>query len=723
MRTLSDTLRAAQRATPQVPRVRCLIRDRQPRILPIGDEGPSDCQVDMCETGDGKLVVVMLDTSGVVRAKRVTAPGTWGQSGDWDDSWTTVESAAYPWHQTPSGDCGDVCISNNNGTLRIFYISAGGDDIKVRESADHGASWGSASYVLQTGYRQDQWWLASSGHDDCWWTNTDHKDVRLRLYYGSSWEHQKDFQGLEECAAWNNFGGLSVIKAGSKGYVFAALWDSEPSDGRIIVLEHEWGETPDCKEYAPWKVMPAIRGNAFQGWCPLWPKVIATAEGLGQSYLLSFLERYTVGSTEMYNPVMLRSHDLDHWSNRIPIPFDTAYEHRYPMGAQGGRVYLYAAHEAAEMRHYDAEDSRVVLSVEQGDVLRYRIAERPDHGELSIEWDNRDGAYDGAGQAGQSAEALRPLAQVVVEQGLATASGDERVACRPFYLWRTERHRQPGANWLRLFAMDGWQLFRLWRPQAQLVCSSQTLKWCIEELAARVGFFQVAFDDEDDWDETIASLTLDGDDSDWSAKRRRRAWQRWVPMNDDEVIAFDDRTTGYTLLQTLLSLVGGAVRWGHGDDTEVLYCFIPENQGQDPAADHTYEDGEILEGRYTQELVWPTRARCSGTDKANEALDNAAGGANGREFVTFIRDAVIQSAEWCLQVAEGAIDDGQARSCGGQIVTRPNAGLELHDIVLLNDSKVGASGITSLKRRVNGIVTEYDPLNEVWRQRIDLEQV
>jgi hypothetical protein len=277
MRTLTETLRAARRTTPQQPRVRCLIRDKQPRLLHIGDEGPQDCQVDMCTADDGALVVVKLNTSGHVHSKRVTSPHSWGQDGDWDNAWTQVTTMAYAWHDTANDRSGDVCISNNDGTLRLFYISSGGDDIKCQESEDDGVTWGSAYYVKTTGYREDQWWLASSGNDDLWWTNTDHQRVRLRLYYESSWDHEKDYRSLEDCSAWLYFGGLSVIKVGNDAYIFAALWDDDPPDeGRIICLAYPaFNEEPNCGNFDPWKVMPAFRGNAYDGWAPLWPKVIA----------------------------------------------------------------------------------------------------------------------------------------------------------------------------------------------------------------------------------------------------------------------------------------------------------------------------------------------------------------------------------------------------------------------------------------------------------------
>jgi hypothetical protein len=91
--------------------------------------------------------------------------------------------------------------------------------------------------------------------------------------------------------------------------------------------------------------------------------------------------------------------------------------------------------------------------------------------------------------------------------------------------------------------------------------------------------------------------------------------------------------------------------------------------------------------------------------------------------VTFLTDAGVSGADWCEVVAESALDDGSARSESGYIVTRPNVGLELLDIIALSDSKVGAAGLSSVKRRVNELTTEYDPLNEVWRQRVGLEHV
>jgi len=76
----------------------------------------------------------------------------------------------------------------------------------------------------------------------------------------------------------------------------------------------------------------------------------------------------------------------------------------------------------------------------------------------------------------------------------------------------------------------------------------------------------------------------------------------------------------------------------------------------------------------------------------------------------------------CQTVASGALDDADARAWGGWLKVRPNVGLELWDVITFTDSKAGA-GMAGVKRRVNGLVTEFDPLKKVWVQTVYLEGV
>ena len=55
MRTISSTLAAAQRVSPQRPRVALIVRDKTPRVVDVGMQGSTalNVQSDMCVADDG----------------------------------------------------------------------------------------------------------------------------------------------------------------------------------------------------------------------------------------------------------------------------------------------------------------------------------------------------------------------------------------------------------------------------------------------------------------------------------------------------------------------------------------------------------------------------------------------------------------------------------------------------------------------------------------------
>jgi len=341
---------------------------------------------------------------------------------------------------------------------------------------------------------------------------------------------------------------------------------------------------------------------------------------------------------------------------------------------------------------------------------------------LVVELDNRDGRYDNVGIEGDAAEPLRPLAQILIEQGLKTTSGDERVVCRPFQLWGTARSRAPGQNWLRIYANDGWELFRRWRPDSTYVLENRTLKWCIEEIACRVGYFECEFDGSSEWNGTVKYLAVSAEHTDWSGRQWVRAAGRWIPL-DHPSLVLGPQMDGYAIMQQLLGLVGGLARWGHEGNTDVLYCFIPHNQGESPAPDYTYADGEILAGLYVQRFAWPTRVRATGDEVVRQDHDVLSGLDSGMDFFSLLYSKQWDTNAKCDIAVDGALDDADARKYGGWLRARPNLGIELFDIVTWSDSQAGGAGFSSVKRRVNGIETEYEPLEGRWEQRLYLEGV
>jgi hypothetical protein len=130
----------------------------------------------------------------------------------------------------------------------------------------------------------------------------------------------------------------------------------------------------------------------------------------------------------------------------------------------------------------------------------------------------------------------------------------------------------------------------------------------------------------------------------------------------------------------------------------------------------------VLAGQYINGFAWPTRVRASGDGVAYEDQSVANGLAAGMEFLQLLYSKNWESAAECQVAVNSALDDAEARACSGWIRTRPNVGLELLDVITFSDHKAGG-GMTGVKRRVNGLLTEYVPLRRLWRQAVYVEGV
>ncbi len=717
MRTLTTTLLAAQRVHPQSPRVRVLVRDKQPRFALIGTAGATDAQCAECVSGSTTIVAV-LATTGRIMVRRVTDRSTLDPTGDAGAGWglytggyTQVVAAggALGW------PLGDVAISNNSGTIRLFYIKADGTEVLSITSTDAGATWGSPATVraVDGGAASYPFHLASAGHDDLWYTveREGYRYLYVGYYSGGAWGGWTHVQYIMETGGeYENFYGLSVVwNSTTSVYEVAASLDrASNGDGRIVTCEWD-PAVPELGSYqgiVP-PGLPAVGATAVT------PCLFKTSSTLGSLYVLTYWDKFASGSSSWTTPMAMLSRDFEHWSYKIPLGFTAAAnDRRICVTEADSAVYLHAMNEAYELELWYSGKADAELTIAQGKVLRLRIRESPASGDTHIEVDNRGGTYD-------SDTALLPLARLYVDLGVKTSAGDERVESRPFYLWETSRVCTEGVNLMRLHGVDGWQLLEMWRPDCTIQWEGKTLGWCIEEIAARAGWFEVEFDSSTVWSESLTYLTVVAQYNDWSDLWYIRAWGRWVPL-DGPTVMFGDHLSGRAILERLLGLVGGQAKWGNGDSRDVLYCFVPSEQGEAPAAVHTYGDGELMYLQYVDSFAWPTRVRVIGTDLTVEDEDIANGLDAGMDFLQ-----VVQASQWTTaaqlgKIADGALDDADARAYGGWFRTRPNAGLELFDVVAFTESRAGA-GLSQIRRRVTGIETRYEPGERVWQQEVKME--
>jgi len=722
MRSVSGALLAAQREGAQRPRVRVLVRDKQARIGLVGRQSTANVQAAACTTGDGsRIVIATLDEVGRMRVRVVTDPTVLASAWGWgyftgDFTVVVAPGGALAWPD------GDVCVSDSGGTLRIFYVKSDGSEILAITSTDRGATWSAPATVRvvaggTTGYR---FCLASAGHDDLWYTigRSGYRYVYMGEYAGGSWGSWTYVQYIMETGGeYENCYGLAAQwdTVAGKYCVVASLDRASGGDGRIVSAHWDLASATisDFRSIVP-------PGYPMVGFVPWRPALLKTSETLGPLWVLTYWDTFTSGATSWSTPVCILSRDFDHWSYKIPMSVATFGDRkRISVVELANVVYCHCIQQAYKVDLWYTGKTVMELTVAQEKVLRYRINERPEQGQLHVEIDNRGGTYDHPGESGHTAEAMRPLAQVVVDQGLNTWQGDLRVESRPFYLWSHSTVRDSGVNLVRLYCVDGWQLLRMWRPDCTISWEDKTLEWCIAEVAARAGNWEVVTDGSAEWSQVLNYLTVAASYDDVLERWYVRSVARWVSL-DDPVVMFGTEMSGLTILQHLLSLVGGAARFGNGDDREVLYVFIPAGQGENPTAVHGYGDGEILALQDVDGFAWPTRVLVTGSAGGYEGRSVASAQAVGMDFLQMVYASQWATAAQLETIALGLLDDAAARAWAGWARTRPNVGLELFDVILWTDLKAG-SGLVDRRRRVNGILTEYDPLQRLWQQTLYLE--
>ncbi len=695
MRSLTPTLLAAQRVSPQRPRVQVLVRDKQARVSLLGKvSSGDDVQASACLVGAGVAVLVAtLDNAGRIRTRLVGSPESLSDWGAYTGGFTEVVAAggALAW------PLGDVVVSRKGSNTWLFYVKADGTEILSLLSANDGITWGSPATVraVAGGDPTCRYFLASGGNDDCWYT-VDHAGYRF-LYAGiysggswGSWQFVSDF--MWSTGEYAHCYGLSVVYDSSTSlYCVAAGLDRNGlGDGWLVTFHwnHGTAAVTDYQSVAP-------PGWPMAGSCPWQPCLFRTSATLGSRWILTYWDTFTSGTASWTLPVMMMSRDFGHWSYKVPLDFTSRPNlKRLSIVEKGSVVYLHQIHEVSRVDLWYSGKSSAELTVAQGKILRYRINERPEAGELHVELDNRGGTYD-------SHTALQPLAGITIKQGLNTSAGDELVECRPLYLWSHSQVRDFNVNLVRLYAVDGWQLLRMWRPDCTISWENKTLGWCIGEVACRAGNFEVTDDGNSAWDEVLTYLTVAASYDESGPHWWVKAVARTITI-DNELVVFSENMSGLSIIHHLLGLVGGMARWGNGDSREVLHLFIPSSSD---AVVHDYTDGEILRGQYVTGFAWPSRVRATSPAGGYEAQSVGSGQACGMD---------VQLA------ADGALHDGAARAQGGWMVARPNAGLELYDVVEFSDGKAGA-GVTDAERRVNALLTEFDPLRRVWQQTIYME--
>lgn len=689
MQSLSPTLRAAQRTRGGVASLRLRVEDRELRWAPLVDDLASECLTAACAAQDA-IVRARITPAGTLDLQRITTPADPGQ---WL-AWNTLTADAHP-----ATDLALSPLAADPARLRLFYsrASAGGAcAIACLQSVDGGRSWSPPADCL-AGLPAPATSLASANaqlfyHDPA--------DGFLKLAHATAWEG-----GVWSPVPWVEAGALVArfgLAAGYDGGVYhVASCDEEAPDvrrlrtGALVEATGAWAP--------PAPVAPP--GLPAAGYTPRYPSLAHA----GGAWHLAYVETFS-GALAYAEPVVIHSPDWDHWSFACWVPLEGFGEpRRATLVHFEGRYYLALERAVWWAAAYSPADPDRHL--ETAEVAAYVLEEEPWRGRALIELHNAAGRYDRPGQAGTPGAALRPLARVVVERGYRTPAGEERLGRAPCYLMSVAVRRGGPRPTLRLECDDGWGLLARWRPDGLYLWHGKTVAWLIAEVLYRAAGLTCSFDGLSAWEMRLDAFALAPGQWAETVGDTRRAWlSRELRAARIEPAG----GSGLSALRSLVAMVGGAAHWRPDGR---LHCFIPSAQGH-AGAYAVGSGGEVLDALYGHGLMLPTQARVFGDGVGAAAAAPRARGAPRRYLATVV-DPELSNALECAQRASALVYDGQARGVVGWVETPCQPGLELYDLVTVEDPRAG--GLAGAELRVVGIVERYDPAAGVFITRATME--
>lgn len=677
MRTLTPTLLAAQRALGGAPAVRLRVEDRELRWQPLLTDDHSTRLTTAGATA-GAILRARIG-GGTLDVQRITSPE---EPAQWQ-AWTTLLTGV-----APASDLALSTVDGDPDRVRLFFVrGAGPYSLSWVQSADGGVTWSPPEDLLAGLAIADRGLAGANGqlvyHDPA----TD----LLTLAVRAGWD-----AGAWATYPWAAGGALAVrygLAAGySAGVYYLATCDQESAGahrlrtGTCTVATGVWSD--------PVAIVPP--GPPASGFVPRYPSLVRA----GGLWHLAYLETFS-GVLNHAAPMVIHSADWEHWSFACWVPLEgQTPEKRAALVHYEGVFYLAMECGVWRAAAYDAADPDRHL--EETELLGYVVEEQPWYGAAWVDLHNPAGRYRAFGTAGEAGAPIRPLARVTIERGYRTSQGEERVARPPYYLVAAGIRRGGARPALRLECEDGWGLLRRWRPDALYQWSGKSIRWLIAEILYRAAGLEATFDEASGWDTVLTAFALGP-----------TQWGETLPAPQP---VGAHHGSGLGAIRTLLAKVSGAARWLPDGS---LHCFVPAAQAlYNPYA--IGAAGEICDAFYARGLMWPTQARVFGEGVSAAAAAPEAQGSPRRFLATEV-DTHLDTVGECADRARGLVYAGQARRCAGWLEVPCLLGLDLYDLVSVDDPHAPLTPNDWL--RVAGIVERYEPGKGVFVTRAAVEGV
>ncbi len=176
---------------------------------------------------------------------------------------------------------------------------------------------------------------------------------------------------------------------------------------------------------------------------------------------------------------------------------------------------------------------------------------------------------------------------------------------------------------------------------------------------------------------------------------------------------------GDAVIRRLLSFIPDVV-FIEGSRAYVVHPTASDSASYSYGLDHP-----ILEGRYRRGAWEPNRIQVEGYDPVNEEaviVDTFCWSEIERLYdqLERLEDRNIASVSQAEQRGEAYLRHAEIAATSGTIRIPPNCGQQLYDVIAITDQR---AGLSSVKKRVTGIILTYNPLRGEYEERLLLGAV
>lgn len=652
MRLLSAPLIAAQKSDSAVPYLRVQVSDRIGGVhrlawtrLYTGAE--PDGYHAACVPGDGSLVRARV-SGGHLYYQRVTSPGAGSNFSAWTDLGVVADA--------------DVALCADGSRLLLFYVDAGGTQVKVRESTDNGATLG-AAVTAATGAGAVTWLAADvKPSGDAIVVYSVGANVlaarRLAGAWGApvAWPNTTaSITGI--ACAHNGDWNLAVCGTDSLGQSF--VWTTLVGDGFSLPIG-TWGAS--LKE-----VMLSSTESSVAYRAPFLSHI--------DTYRLSFVEQFSGTSSyaRPYHAYAPATADFVANLWREPVPFDLASQYGQSIAAGSTAAWL-----STPSGVWAAPAAVISLDV-SADVFECTTRDAAFDGRLQLLLRNDDGRYSG------SPSPITLGAELRVGPGYMTSAAPEASDGPSYWIQRIERRTGRGDGSVLITARSGWGLLDAWRARRTHAWAAGTSSVfaILQFLFARAGLEFAGAGASTEVSNLQPAFVIQPGESALHAVRRL------LEMVPDVIFL---RREFATLTEPLASQ---AASFAYGDDYR------------------------IYAGRYADASPGSNRAQAFGLNVFAETF----GWPSIGEEYDRLGQAIDRSLTTATQVqdrADALLRRALTSATTGEITVAVNCGLELWDVIEVTDP---LAGLSAAKKRVSGIELRYSTGERpAYEQRLTLSE-